>query len=105
MFYNGFEFKQDLIPLLKYFYIKPVLTSVKNPQGNATVEGVHQLILYMLVTKDLDNKVFDYMNQWVENLSYIEISIRASCHRTIMATSGQAVFDRDMLFRLTSIVD
>ena len=62
VFDNGSEFKWDFTPLLKYFDIKRVLTSVKNPQSHATVERVHQVILNMLVTKDLDNKVFDYID-------------------------------------------
>ena len=59
----------------------------------------------MLVTKDLDNKVFDYIDQWDETLSSIEWAVRASYHRTIMATPGQDVFGRDMLFNLVSVVD
>ena len=82
--------------MLKYFDIKPVLTSVKSPQDNAQVEQVHQVILNMLVTKDLDNKVFDYIYQWGETLAYIAWAIRASYHRTIMATTGQASFVRDI---------
>ena len=35
------------------------------------MEQVHQLILNMLVTNDLDNKVFDYIDPWGEALSYI----------------------------------
>ena len=59
----------------------------------------------MLVINDLDNKVFDYIYSWGETLSYIEWAIRNSYHRTIMATSDQAIFVRDMLFKLESVVD
>ena len=105
MFDNGSEFKKDFTHFLEDFNIKPVLNSVKNPQYNATVEQVHQVILNMLVTKDLDNRIFDYIDPWGETLSYIAWSIRASYHRTIMATPGQAVFGRDMLYNLASVVD
>ena len=105
VFDNGYEFKQEFTPLLKEFYIKPVLTSVKNLQANATVEWLHQVILNMLVTKDLDNKVFEYIDPWGETLSYIAWAIRDSYHLTIMATPGQDVFGRHMLFNLTSVVD
>ena len=71
MFDNESEFKQDFTPLLKDFDIKPVLTSIKNPRANAPVKQVNQVILNMLVTKDLDNKVFDYIDPWVETLSAI----------------------------------
>ena len=105
MFDNGSEFKRDSTPLLNELYIKPVLTSVNNPQDNAPDERVHQVILNMLVTKDFDNKVFEYTNPWGENLAYIAWTMRYSYHRTIMATSGQAVFGRYMLFNLASVFD
>ena len=100
MFDNGSKFKRDFTPLLKDFDIKSVLTSVKNPQANAPVELLHQVILNMLVTKDLDNKVFDYIDPWCENLAYIAWTIRYYYHRTIISTPGQDVFVRDMLFNL-----
>ena len=62
MFDNRSEFKRDFNTLIKDFEIKTVLMKIKNPQDNAPVELVHQLILDMLVTKDLDNKVLDYMD-------------------------------------------
>ena len=105
VFENGSKFKRNFTPLLKYIDIKPVLTSIKNTQANAPVERVHQLILNMLVTKDLDNKVFDYRYTWGETLSYISWAIRSSYHRTIMAPPGQAVFGRYMLFNLASVDD
>ena len=100
VFDNGSKFKRDFTPLLKDFNIKTVLTLVKNPQANAPVERVHQVILNMLGTKDLDNKVFDYIDTWGETLAYILWAIRASYHFTIMATPGQALFGIDMLFNL-----
>ena len=105
MFGNGSEFKREFTSLLKDPDIKPVLTSVKNPQANTPVDRVHQVILNMLSTKDIDNKVFDYIYPWVKTLAYISWEIRASYHRTIMDTSGQAVFGREMLFNLASVVD
>ena len=71
VFDNGSEFKRYFTTLLKDFNIKPVLTSVKKPQANAPVERVHQVILNMLVTKDLDKKVFDYIYPWGETIAYI----------------------------------
>ena len=62
VFNNVSEFKQDFNHFLKDFDIKTVLTSVKNAQANVPTEGVHQVELNMLVTKDLDNKVFDYID-------------------------------------------
>ena len=69
------------------------------------VERVHQVILNMLVTKDLYNKVFDHTDPWDETLASIAWEIRASYHCTIMATPGQAIFGRDFMFNLESVVD
>ena len=57
----------------------------------------------MLVTKDIYSKVFKYIDSWGETLAYIAWVIRASYHRTIMATAGQDVFGRDILFNLASV--
>ena len=59
----------------------------------------------MTVTKDLDNKVFDYIYPFSETLAYIARDIRYSYNSTIIATPGQAVFYRYMFFNLKSVVD
>ena len=59
----------------------------------------------MLFTKDIDNKVFDHIDPWDETLASIAWVIRASYHRTIIATPGLDVFGRYMLFNLASAVD
>ena len=69
------------------------------------MERVHRLILNMLVTKNISNKVFDYIYLWYETLAYIECAIRASYHHNIQATPCQDEFGRDMIFNLASAVD
>ena len=59
----------------------------------------------MLVTKDIDNKVFGHIDPWGETLESITIAIRASYHHTIMATPGQAIFGIYMQINLASVVD
>ena len=70
-FENSSDFKRDFTTLLNEFDNKPVFTSIKNRQSNAPVEQVNQLILNMLVTKDIDNKVFDYIDPLGETLDSI----------------------------------
>ena len=89
---NRSKFKQDFTTLIKYLDIKHVLTTIKNPNSNAPVERVHQVTLNMIVTKDLDKKVFDYIYPWGETLASIVWSIRGPYHRTIQDTPGQSVF-------------
>ena len=61
MFENGYEFTRYLTPLLKDFDTEPVLMRIKKPQANAPVERLHQVVLNMLVTKDLYKKGLDYI--------------------------------------------
>ena len=68
------------------------------------MEKIHQLLLNMLVTKDIKNKVFDHIDPWGKTLASIALEIRSSYHRTIISTLGQAVLGRDMLSNLTSVV-
>ena len=91
--------------MLKELDIKPVLTSVNNPQANASAEQENQVILKMIVTNDLDNKLFDYIDPWGENLEYIEWEIRDYYHSTIIHKLGHNIFGWDMLFNLASVVD
>ena len=58
----------------------------------------------MLVTKDIDNKVFNCIDPYSETLAYKVLEIRASYHHTIMNTPGQAVFGIDILFNLASVI-
>ena len=100
MFNKGFVFKKYSTPLLKDFDIKTVLTSVKNHQYNTSVKWIHQVIVNMRIPKDLDKKGIDDIDPWGENLASISWAIRASYHRNIMATPGQAIFGIDRLFNL-----
>ena len=102
---NGYEFKLDFTTLLKGFDIKLVLTTFNKPQANALLGQVHQVIFNIIVSKDLDNKVFDHIYPWGETLAYIELAISASYRRTILATPDQSAFHRDILFNLAPVVD
>ena len=69
------------------------------------MERLHQVILNTLVTKNIDNKVFDHIYPWGKTIEFIAWIIGDSYHLTIMATPGQDVFGRDMLFKLASVFD
>ena len=58
----------------------------------------------MIDTKDIDNKVFKHIYTWGGTLSSIACTLRASYPCTIIATSIQAVFVRDIIFNLTKVV-
>ena len=59
IFDNGNEFKKDFFPLLHDFAIKPTPTTIKNPQANAILERLHQVLGDMLRTKNLQEYSFD----------------------------------------------
>ena len=100
IFDNGSEFKKDFQPLLQDFAVKPTCTSIKNPQSNAILERIHQVVGSMLKTQDLVNVTFDVANPWGEILAAIGYAVRCSYHSTLRATPGQLVFGRDMLLDL-----
>jgi hypothetical protein len=100
-FDNGFEFNIDFIPLLKDFGVKPKPTSIKNPQSNAIVERVHQVVGDMLRTHDLNEYDFDEIDPWGPILQDVAYAIRATHHTTTKASPCQLVFGRDMLFNIT----
>ena len=93
------------MPLLKDFQIKPKATSVKNPQANAPVERIHQVLGNMLRTKDLLNHVFDYVDPWTSILASIAWAIRCSYHCTFKASPAQLVFNRDMVMHMAHIAN
>lgn len=100
MYDNGSEFKKNFQPLLKDFAIKATCTSIKNPQSNAILERIHQVVGSMLKTKDLVNIEFDELDMWSPILASVAYAIRCSHHSTLNTTHGQLVFGRDMLLDL-----
>ena len=98
---NGSEFKKSFQPLLKDFTIKPTCTLVKNPQSNAILECIHQVVGSMLKTNNLAATEFDLIDLWGEIFASIAYAVRCSFHSTLRATPGQLVFGRDMLCKLT----
>eukprot|EP00804_Cyclotella_cryptica_P027899 CCRYP_003794-RA/>CCRYP_003794-RA protein AED:0.46 eAED:0.46 QI:0/0/0/1/0/0/2/0/141 len=82
---NGSEFKPHFETLCDSYGLKRKPTSVRSPQANAILERVHQTIMAMLHTADLD---------------------MADTISEILTTSpGAAIFGRDMLFDVPYITD
>ena len=59
----------------------------------------------MIVTKYLDNTVFDYKYPYVETPAFVAWAIRDFYQCNIDATSGQSVFGRYMIFNFELFVD
>ena len=88
VFENGSNFKQYFTPLIKYFTITPICTSINNPQSNALVEHIHQVFNNMIVTKNIDINVYDYMYPWGLILSSVVWSIRPHYHQALRFAPG-----------------
>ena len=65
---------------------------------------MHLVIYNILVTNDINNKVFDYIYPWFETLAYISWKIIASYRHTLNSTPGLYLFSIDMIFKFTSII-
>ena len=58
----------------------------------------------MIVTNDLDIKIYDYIYLWWKIIESVASDIKSPYHFNLCFTPGQAVFGRDMLFNLMSLV-
>jgi hypothetical protein len=103
---NGSEFKKSLVPFFKDFSNKPTATTIKNPQSNAMVECIHQVI--EIKTQQLEDQVLDYVNPFGDVLASIASIVWAICsslHRRLEATPVQLVFGHDMIFNIKTVVN
>ena len=72
--------------------------TTRNPQANAIVERVHQVIGNMVRTFELHDHYLDEEEPWAGVLQAVAFAIRATYHTTLQKTPGQLVFGRDMIF-------
>ena len=73
-------------------------TSVKKPQTNAILKRVHQTIMAILYTSDID--MANTVNEsYIAN--FLTNAARAACsiyHAVLQTSPGAAIFGRGMLF-------
>jgi len=102
---NGSEFKLHFEHLCDSYGIKRKPTTVRNPQANAILERVHQVIGQMLRTAELDmakSVVPDDVDVFIDNAAW---AIRSTYHTVLKASPGAAIFGRDMLFDIPFLAD
>jgi hypothetical protein len=102
---NGSKFKLHFRSLCDTYGIKHNLTSVKNPQANAILERIHAVIGNMLHTSELDMAKPVKPSDIDIFLSDAAWALRSTYHRVLKASSGAAIFGRDMLFDIPFIAD
>jgi hypothetical protein len=102
---NESEFKLHFKYLCKSYGITRKPTTVKNPQGNAILEGVHQVLGQMLRTAELDmadSVTPNDVDVFLDNGAW---AICSTYHTVLKASPGAAIFRQDMLFDIPFVVD
>jgi hypothetical protein len=102
---NGSEFKLYFQELIDSYNIKKKPTTVKNPQANAVLERVHQVIANMLRTSSLDMAETvdpDAVSDFLDNAAW---AIRSTYHTVLKSSPGAAIFGRDMLYDIPYLAD
>ena len=78
--------------------IKRKIISTQNPQANALVEHVHQMLRNLIQSFELqDNPYIDMDDPWSGILAAALFAMCSMYHTTLHAMPGQLVFGRDMI--------
>ena len=72
-------------------------TSIKNPQANAILEHVHQTIIEMICTAEIDMAYTVSEREIADFLTNAAWAICSTYHMVLKASPGAAIFGRDML--------
>ena len=64
---------------------------MRNPEANAIVERIHQVIGNIIRTFKLENNYLDEENTWKGILSATAFAVRSTFHTTLQSTPGQLV--------------
>jgi hypothetical protein len=102
---NGSEFKLNFEYLFETYGIKRKPTTIQNPQANAILERLHQVLGQMLRTSELDMAETitpDDNNVFLDNAAW---AICSTYHTVLKASPGAAIFGHDMLFNIPFIAD
>ena len=70
-------------------------STTHNPQSNAILERIHQVIGNMIRTYELEKIYMDKQDPWSGIIAATCFGIRSTYHTTLQATPGQLVFGRD----------
>ena len=99
----GHEFENNFIK--NEYGTKVRGATVRNPQANAILERIHQVIGNLVRTFDLEECDMDTDDPWSGILSAAAFAVRSTYHTTLQATPGQLVFGRDMIFNIEHVAN
>ena len=93
---NGSEFKLFFENLCESFSLKHKPTTIKNPQANAILERIHQVVTNMMRTSSLDMQETctpDMIDDFIANVGW---AIHSTHHTVFGSTPGAAIFNQDI---------
>ncbi len=102
---NGSEFKLNFEYLCITYGVKRKPTTVKNPQANAILENLHEVLAQMLRTAELDMAKTVTPNDVDVFLDNAAWAICSTYHTVLEASPCTAIVGRDMLFDIPFIAN
>jgi hypothetical protein len=102
---NRSEFKLHSEYLCKSYGIKHKPTTLKNPQANAILEHMHQVLGQMLRTAEIDmadSVTPNDVDVFLDNAAWV---ICSTYHTVLKTSPGAAIFGQDMLFDILFVAD
>jgi hypothetical protein len=92
---------KPFIKMIKEDYaIKAKPITVRNPQANAKVERVHQVMGNIIRTSEFESNYLDEEDPWKGILNATAFAVQSTFHTTLRNTPGQSVLGRDMTFNI-----
>ena len=106
-FDNGSEFKAEFKDLCINMGLKMKPSNAWNPQSNAILERVHQVLADGLLTFDLEGTLIDEDNDdpFEEYLSAVSYALRSSYHQAHGYSPAQLIYGRDMFLPISVDID
>src|SRR5207253_500570 len=91
--------------ILHDYGIKAKPITVRNPQANAIVERIHQVIGNIIRTFDLESNYLDDDNPWRGILAATAFAVRSTYHTTLKKMPEQPIFSHDMIFNTQHVAN
>jgi hypothetical protein len=102
---NEREFKHHFHSLCDTYGIKHNPTSIKNPQANAILEHIHDVVTNLLHTSELDMAELVKASDIDVFLSDVAWAFCSTYHTMLKASPGAAIFGKNMLFDIPFMAD
>ena len=84
----------------KDYGIKCKVITTRNPQANAIIEHVHQVLGNLVRTFELEDNYMDEDDPCAGILTTAAFALCSIVHTTLKATPGQLVFRQDMMMNV-----